>query len=237
MSCETRPGPAMLGAAAFTSAGIKLGRGGILSRIGQWRIAQLIGPRRIRPSRECRLNNIFETCNLPAIRFELMIGSAHHAPRGMGRNSVHPTRVGRCAIKKSEQPMGETDLNFSPTSGSDRFPPPVADARRAAERPLGGSHLQSAIWLQGRGHDSIRVQRAPPPSRPCTQRVGPYFLEHGQRTNFVAIGALTSQSTPLTGLGLPVTRRKYASEQLIGFLRPTNDEGVFTFGCAHDGRE
>ena len=47
--------------------------------------------------------------------------------------------------------MGETGLNFSPTSGSDRFPPPVADARRAAERPLGGSHLQSAIWLEGRG--------------------------------------------------------------------------------------
>ena len=32
-------------------------------------------------------------------------------------------------------------------------------------------------------------------------------------------------------------RRKYASELLIDFLHRTNDEGVFTFSCAHDGRE
>ena len=166
---------------------------------------QRIGFRRVRPSRQCRLNNIFETCNLPAISFELMIGSAHHASReiehGPQVGSVHRARVGWCEIRSPNKPMGETGLKFSPTSGSDRFLTPVADARRAAERPLGGSHLQSAIWLTRGGHGSIGVHRAPPPSRRCTQRVRPYLWSMGRgRTS--SRSARASQSTPLTGSGI-----------------------------------
>ena len=179
MSCETRPGPAMLGAAAFTSAGIKLSRGGILSRIDQWRIGQLIWPRRIRPSRECRLNNIFETCNLPAIRFELMIGSAHQAPWGMDRKSVHPTRVGRCAVKTSKQAHGRNRSQLFPNERQRPSSPAGCrrtESRRAPPRRLSPTigDLSRGTW---RGHGSIRVQRAPLLQADLTRQAE--FMEHG----------------------------------------------------------
>lgn len=114
--------------------------------------------------------------------------------------------------------MSETALNFSPTSDSDR-PPNGCRRARAAERPLGGSHLQRGVrsvhgyealpevdlhldWIAGISIDTVNGAAIDDDAPQGRVRAVDRFRSHQRQSHVVEHCSIASR---MTKASLPLT--------------------------------